>query len=523
MGCAASQQTTSVAPRAVTHLTVVDLRLLTVLRSGAIKLLDASFLRDGSDEFIRRRQDLEQLERETGTRVYIPPEMAATLLTTGARVVASLTYGWCSPNNPDPSGAYLGAVRRFLRHPLGAHIKAVFWDFASLPQKPRTPAEDDAFSEALKAMGDMYASALGVTVIRHQSIPPRPSEYIGKLVLLPPQGLEPTSATDGAAIVARFGLDAHGRVDVNVGAEDSSWLVTYETQEQADAAVGALAVPLEAEGGAIFTLWNNRPYSERGWTTFESAVSTEVVARAYYYPKTRRVLERLPPKLIDIDHDVQVEPVAVPEAEIMAGGEKGGAKARIDRVREALCTAVFTGKGDRDKVVNMFNTYVDKMIDALQARGEGTTSGVYEDEYAMGGNALAPHPVYHGRGTYWFSSGDVYEGEWRGGKRDGRGTQRQTDGSTFYGEWKKGQLEGRYVVHLADGRVKVGIREAGKDFGQGVGWRGAADQALRFQDGHAVEEISREEALQMAARLLGEAVDSWQEATSKSHHLALAA
>ena len=82
MGCAASQQPTSAAPRAVTHLTVIDLRLLTVLRSGAIKLLDASFLRDGSDEFIRRRQDLEQLERETGTCVFIPPEMAATLLST---------------------------------------------------------------------------------------------------------------------------------------------------------------------------------------------------------------------------------------------------------------------------------------------------------------------------------------------------------------------------------------------------------------------------------------------------------
>ena len=35
---------------------------------------------------------------------------------------------------------------------LGEHIVGVFWDFASLPQKPRTEEEDKSFANALKLM-----------------------------------------------------------------------------------------------------------------------------------------------------------------------------------------------------------------------------------------------------------------------------------------------------------------------------------------------------------------------------------
>ena len=43
------------------------------------------------------------------------------------------------------------------------HIKALFWDQATLYQPPRTKEEDEAFYRALNVMMDLYASAIGTT------------------------------------------------------------------------------------------------------------------------------------------------------------------------------------------------------------------------------------------------------------------------------------------------------------------------------------------------------------------------
>ena len=289
MGCAASRE--DATDRAITQgqpsrpqaqaddhaaiplLVALDDRLVAALRSGAIKLLLADFLRgdQGSASAlprILRRQDLEALEQSTGARVFLSPSEAVEALRANARLVAALTYGWTSPDHPDLSSAYLEAVRRYLRSPLGAHVVAIFWDFASLPQKPRSKAEDGLFGEALSVMGDTYASALGTTVVRHRTVPPRPAKHDGEVVVLVEAGGALDSA--GAGPVLQEALAAHGELAASGARYEKAqarWRVRFATHAAAEAAVAALGA---ADGAkiagalAVFVYYNGRPYGERG-------------------------------------------------------------------------------------------------------------------------------------------------------------------------------------------------------------------------------------------------------------------
>ena len=71
----------------------------------------------------------------------------------------------------------------------------------SLFQSPRTNAQDDSFKRSLGAMGDLYASAIGTSVLQLKEIPPRPSEFDGKLCVF---GLQ---ADEGMVcdVLSRFG------------------------------------------------------------------------------------------------------------------------------------------------------------------------------------------------------------------------------------------------------------------------------------------------------------------------------
>ena len=45
----------------------------------------------------------------------------------------------------------------------------------------------------------------------------------------------------------------------------------------------------------------------------------------------------------------------------------------------------------------------------------------------------------NGQGTYTFSNGDKYEGEWKDGKLTGQGTLTFPDGTKYVREWKNGK------------------------------------------------------------------------------------
>ena len=44
------------------------------------------------------------------------------------RSVGFLTYGWRTRDHPDPDNLTLRAVKNALLHPMGQHIKALFWE-----------------------------------------------------------------------------------------------------------------------------------------------------------------------------------------------------------------------------------------------------------------------------------------------------------------------------------------------------------------------------------------------------------
>jgi len=430
-------------------LAALDEALVAALRSGAIKLLRAEFLRaDGSEAMLPKllhRQELERMELERGICVFLTPEDAVAALRSLRREVAGLTYGWASPDHPDVTGEYLANVRRFLRHPLGEHVTALFWDFSSLPQKPRTEAEDELFSQSLKVMGDVYASAFGTTVIRHRSVPSQPAELDGEVVILVEKG----GGLDGAGAEAEL-RSALGAFE-NPRYEEGRWRVRFPTHAAAAEAVEAATA---AGAIAVFLFYNGRPYLARGWTTFESAVSTEALVRLAYFPGLGKLLEeRLPPKVIEIDG----EGPRVAEAEDRADEGMGP---RNKRVIAAIKEATFTGKGDKPVVVELYREYAVKVNIAMARSGE-VPKGEYEGEYNAAGER-------EGRGVMRFANGNVYDGEWKAGKREGRGVMRFADGEVYDGEWKAGLPEGRGVYRYADDDVYEGEFKAGTREGRGV-------------------------------------------------------
>ena len=90
------------------------------------------------------------------------------------RGAAALSYGWLSSEHPDPLGHRVGELRTALISL--TNIAGFFWDFASLPQNPRTAEEDEAFCRVV-VMGDLYSSPCGLSVLQIRHIPPRPLDF----------------------------------------------------------------------------------------------------------------------------------------------------------------------------------------------------------------------------------------------------------------------------------------------------------------------------------------------------------
>ena len=348
---------------------------------------------------------------------------------------------------------------------------------------------------ALKVMGDVYSSALGTTVIRHRGIPARPANLDGKVAVL----VEAGGVLDGAVGEAELHRTLGLRPNESATFEEGRWLVHFASHERAKAAV--VGAEGTAGAAAVFTFHNEQPYDERGWTTFESAVSTEALAHIAYYEGLQAVLTRLPPKLIEIDGE------GPREADEAAGGPiDEGMGPRVERVRSSIRVATFTSKGDKDIVLGLYGDYITcigrAMVDSVegmdgvyngeynaagQREGRGTFSrvdknDVYEGEFKAnkmdghGACRYADGNVYegefkankmHGHGTFKYADGDVYDGEFKADKKEGRGTYRFANGNVYDGEWKAGQREGRGTIRYANGNVYDGEWKAGHREGRG--------------------------------------------------------
>ena len=246
--------------KGVELLMALDDKLAKVLASGAIKLIRADFVKtvalaNGAILHLARRQDLEAVERDKQIAVFLKPDEAVALLRSNNRAIAALTYGWVTPDHPDETDEYLANMRRFLNHPLGAHIGGCFWDFGSLPQKPRSDEDQKIFGGAINVMNSVYASAMGTTVVRHKTIPKRPARLDGELVVLV-DGNDVVTAEQEAALTAE--LAKHGAVE-SVRREPGRLRVRLASHAAAEAAAAAGV----AGAVAVFPFWNDREYEVR--------------------------------------------------------------------------------------------------------------------------------------------------------------------------------------------------------------------------------------------------------------------
>ena len=137
-------------------------------------------------------------------------------------------------------------------------LEASFFDFASLYQHPpnggmRTDNEQASFSRAIDVMGDLYASAIGTTVLQIKDIPLRPAEFHGALCLF--------TLKDGVdESTIRAELERFGPIqDCKLGGWPSA-IIYFSTHESAVAA--KLAAPLSICDG-VDTLYNERSYDGR--------------------------------------------------------------------------------------------------------------------------------------------------------------------------------------------------------------------------------------------------------------------
>ena len=64
-------------------------------------------------------------------------------------------------------------------------------------------------------------------------------------------------------------------------------------------------------------------------------------------------------------------------------------------------------------------------------------------------------------------SGDIYEGEFKNGKRTGTGTMKHKDGSLYTGGWLNGFYEYQGELREVNGSIYKGQFQAGQKYGEG--------------------------------------------------------
>ena len=156
-------------------------------------------------------------------------------------MVLVLSYLWLTPSHPDPAGAYLALLLGKLAsiHPR-AHQCALFWDYACLPQSPRTAEEEEVYRDAVQQMGSLYASATGTSVIQFLAPPPRPPSHDGMVLIsrvLPAASRLPPPATEEDS--TRAWLGQLGSV-IDISWWQGQAVVRFSTHPEAQRAVDAI-------------------------------------------------------------------------------------------------------------------------------------------------------------------------------------------------------------------------------------------------------------------------------------------
>ena len=106
-------------------------------------------------------------------------------------------------------------------------------------------------------MANVYASALGTTVMRHRGVPARDPSLDGKVVVLVPPG----GALDAEAAL-RDALGVHGAVQSIRKDDEGAWHATFASHAAAEAAVAEGQGRGLKDATAIFLTYNGRAYDD---------------------------------------------------------------------------------------------------------------------------------------------------------------------------------------------------------------------------------------------------------------------
>lgn len=307
-----------------------DRKVVRSLRRGKIRLVRVSWLVE--QEFLVRCQELPD-------EAFLSRAEAATHYASNERRIAVLSYGWLMRGAPDPNGEHLALLKRNLRN---QDYAGLFWDFASLPQAPRSKKDQRVFKDGLRLISSLYASPHGCAVIQLPVIPPCPAALTNSVIVCN------ASESDDAV---RDALSTFGHVEVE-RRDSGEVIVQFGCSREAQGALAADASSLFGPGVYLIPAYNDRPYQDRGWCVFEEAAAMMVADADIPHkgllraPKLSRCTERG-----DLEEVVRTSCTPT-DLEI--------------RMR----TATFTGKGDREVVVSSFTKYYQHIHSrkGLQAR-----------------------------------------------------------------------------------------------------------------------------------------------------------
>tara|TARA_B110000908_G_C10081327_1_gene369717 strand:+ start:277 stop:849 length:573 start_codon:yes stop_codon:yes gene_type:complete len=98
--------------------------------------------------------------------------------------------------------------------------------------------------------------------------------------------------------------------------------------------------------------------------------------------------------------------------------------------------------------------------------GEGTYTWANGDRY----DGEFKNGLRHGKGATIYPNGDRYEGELKNGEKHGNGTYTYSNGSSYVGEFKNGKYNGKGTTTLADGAIFIGEFKDNEMNGQGTLW-----------------------------------------------------
>ena len=102
--------------------------------------------------------------------------------------------------------------------------------------------------------------------------------------------------------------------------------------------------------------------------------------------------------------------------------------------------------------------------------------GKYNGEFKDG--------IKHGKGTYYYSTGNIYDGEWVNDKRTGYGTYIWKNGEKYEGQFVDGFRHGQGTYYYADGDKYSGEWEENSRTGYGVYfWANGDKHEGYFKDG----------------------------------------